>query len=100
MAKKKPVNTEAEAKRERDKRFGRRLAELRHARGFTQAELAKWSGVSLSYITELESGRRLLTATGLETAMNIAEVLKVNVAELLKEPENAEKPAKGRPRVE
>jgi len=37
--------------------FGRAIAELRHARGETQAELAASMGLSRSYLAQFERGR-------------------------------------------
>lgn len=51
-------------------KFNERLKELRKAAGLTQAQLAKLSGVSYSYVTKLESGesdnptREILEAIG------------------------------------
>lgn len=86
--------------RDPDARFGRRIAELRHARGLTQEELAKLSGVSQSYIAELEHGRRLVPAMRLSMAAALAKALRVEIGGLLEEPESDERPGRGRPAQE
>ena len=45
-------------KKEMDPAFGARIKELREAAGFTQASLAKSSGVPLGTIREIEQGKR------------------------------------------
>lgn len=45
--------------------FGRRIRELRHARGITQKEMARALGVSPAYLSALEHGRRGLPSWAL-----------------------------------
>lgn len=53
--------------------FGRRLRELRRARGLTQGELAS-SGVSASYVSLLEAGKRVPTAAAVQALSSRLEV--------------------------
>lgn len=52
------------------------LAAIREARGISKAGLAKVDGLSASYITQLEKGRRTNPST--ETLVNLAEALQVD----------------------
>lgn len=81
------------------KRYGRRLAELRRDRGFTQAELAERAGLSLSTIADLERGRRLVPKLAMEIAQKLARALAVRMDALLEEPDDPSPPQKGRPTV-
>ncbi|GMV15896.1 MAG: hypothetical protein AMXMBFR56_41200 [Polyangiaceae bacterium] len=63
--------------------LGRRIAELRQARGFTQDGFSERVGVSLRYIQSVEGGRENLTV---ETLEKLAKVLRAPVAELFVPP--------------
>jgi transcriptional regulator with XRE-family HTH domain len=63
--------------------FGRRVRELRHERGWTQEELSFQSGLSRSYIADIERGKRnvaLVNICALADAFNIEtqEVMKLD----------------------
>ena len=60
--------------------FAARLRELRHSRGFTQAELAGKAHVTTSYIGRLESGG---AAPGIDLVDRLAKALGTTVQELL-----------------
>jgi transcriptional regulator with XRE-family HTH domain len=55
---------------------GRELKDSRHALGLTQAEVAKRLGVSPSYISAVEAGRRNLT---LGQLANIANAMRLGI---------------------
>lgn len=52
---------------------------LRHYRNMTQAELAKASGISRPYLTEIETGKK---DGSLRAMKALAEALEVNVGDL------------------
>lgn len=60
--------------------FGRRLAQVREAKGKSQAELAVASGVKRAYIWRVEDGR---TLPSLRTAAKLAAGLGVTMSTLL-----------------
>jgi transcriptional regulator with XRE-family HTH domain len=60
--------------------FAKRLKELRAKRGLTQAQLAKLSGVSHSYLSRIEIGMQEPTLGIIE---KLAKALKVKPSELL-----------------
>jgi len=60
--------------------FGKRMAELRKARGLTQAELGDQIGVNQTAIGSYEIGRRRIP---LSQVAPLAEALGVSVAELV-----------------
>lgn len=60
--------------------FGKRVAELRKARGLTQAELGEQIGVNQTAIGSYEIGRRRIP---LSQVAPLAEALGVSVAELV-----------------
>jgi len=62
-------------------RFGRRLRELRDARGWSQDYLAETSGIGRTHISQLENGRR---EAGLRMVETLAGAFGVTAAELLK----------------
>lgn len=62
-------------------RFGKRLAMLRRARGWTQQDLADRSGINRTYISALEHGERNI---GLLNLARLAEALEVPAVELLR----------------
>lgn len=55
---------------------GRKLSDTRHALGLTQAEVAKRLGVSASYISAVEAGKRNLTLAQLA---NIANAMRLGI---------------------
>ncbi len=63
--------------------MGRRVAEVRRARGLTQAELAEAAGVTTRYIQTIESGRQNLTLVSL---FHVAAALRVAVLDLFVAP--------------
>ncbi len=77
--------------------FGRRVGELRRARGWTQAELAERWGVSLGYVQLVEHGRENLT---LESLALLASVLRIQPLELLRPPRSRARRRPGRPKKE
>jgi len=56
--------------------IGRKLNETRHALGLTQAEVAERLGVSASYISAVEAGKRNLTLAQLA---NIAAAMRLGI---------------------
>ena len=54
------------------KGMGRRIAELREARGWTQKELSDRAGLSVTFLSEVENGRRNVSSGIL---LRIADVL-------------------------
>lgn len=73
--------------------LGRRIAELRHARGMTQAEFAEKMDWSLQYVSRVESGREHFRLTRL---IEIANLLEVDLIDLLRPPKSLEV-RRGRP---
>lgn len=63
------------------RRFGRRLADLRRRRDWTQTELAERSGINRTYISGLENGERNI---GLLNLVRLADALEVSPIELLR----------------
>lgn len=63
---------------------GRRLAQLREAKGLTQWELAKRTDLTIRTISHIENNRRGMRA---QTAQRIARALEISTDELLGEPE-------------
>ena len=61
-------------------KIGRRIAELRDAKGWTQSELAAKVGVTASAINQIESG--LTKRPNIETLFRIADALNVDAREL------------------
>lgn len=61
------------------RRFGARVQTLRRQRGMTQEQLAEAIGKSTDTVSNIETGR---LSTRIDTALRIAQVLKVNVADL------------------
>lgn len=60
--------------------FGRRLAELRRAKGWSQEKLALESGLARSYLGGVERGQRNIALLNI---CRLAETLEVPVAELM-----------------
>lgn len=61
--------------------FGKRIAEVRKAKGVTQSQLAERVNMSVVTIAYIETGKRWVR---LGTLDKIARALNVNVAELFK----------------
>lgn len=76
------------------KDVGRRVAELRRARGWTQEELAVQLSVSVQYVRRVEGGGENLT---IKSLVEIARVCGARTAELLSAPASR-RVVKGRPR--
>ncbi len=62
-----------------EKRFGKRLRELRHIRNYSQEELAFRCNVSKNYISDIERGQRNVSLKAIE---KIARGLEVEIYEL------------------
>ncbi|UWZ37979.1 helix-turn-helix transcriptional regulator [Dactylosporangium roseum] len=62
--------------------FGRRVRNLRQARGLSQEELAELAGVHRTYMSSLERGQRNV---GLDNILAIAAALGVPAADLFAE---------------
>jgi transcriptional regulator with XRE-family HTH domain len=62
-------------------KFGKRLAEIRKERGFTQEQLAEMVDVHRTYIGFIEQGKRNPTIGNIN---KIAKVLKVKLSELFR----------------
>jgi transcriptional regulator with XRE-family HTH domain len=63
------------------RKFGKKIAELRKNREWTQEELAFKSVISASYLGSIERG---ITDTTISTAKRISKALNVELFELLK----------------
>ena len=77
------------------KNVGRRIAELRQSRGFTQETFAVRLGTSVQYVSRVEAGSQNL---GIHSLVKIANALKVSLQELVALPTTLERPKPGRPR--
>lgn len=64
------------------KRFGARLALIRHSRGLTQAQLAEKVNMSIVAIAYLETGKRWAR---IGTLARLSEVLEVSLKELFED---------------
>lgn len=73
---------------------GRRIAELRRAKHWTQEQFAAEAEVLIGYVRRVEGGYENLSLESLE---KLATLLEVDVVELLKPPAAAEV-RRGRPR--
>ncbi|HJL26627.1 MAG TPA: helix-turn-helix transcriptional regulator, partial [Polyangiaceae bacterium LLY-WYZ-15_(1-7)] len=73
--------------------LGRRVAELRTRRGWTQQVFAEKADFSVKYLQRIESGRANLSVRSL---VKLAAVLAVGVAELFAPPESRDA-RRGRP---
>ncbi|HEY3821627.1 MAG TPA: helix-turn-helix transcriptional regulator [Polyangiaceae bacterium] len=76
--------------------LGLRIAELRHRRGWTQAQLAERLDVSTRYIAEVESGVNMSVVT----LCGVARVLGVKTAALFEAPTSRALRRPGRPRTQ
>lgn len=59
--------------------FGRRLRELRQARGLSQEELAFRAGVHRTYVSSAERGERNVSLVNIE---RLAKALEVEISDL------------------
>lgn len=71
--------------------IGEKLRKLRKDNGLTLKELSKQAGLSISFISDIENGRR---NPRLENLDKLAKALKVDVSVLLGEDESAPNPGK------
>jgi transcriptional regulator with XRE-family HTH domain len=76
--------------------FGRRVAELRREKGWTQQQFAERWGVSLGYVQLVEGGRENLT---IESLALLAGVLKTRASALLEPPRTRPTRRPGRPKT-
>jgi len=74
--------------------IGRRIAELRGARDWTQQAFADHLGVTLKYVQRLESGSENLTIV---TMVHVANALGAKVASLFEKPVTTARRGPGRP---
>lgn len=63
-------------------RLGRKIRDLRRARGWRQIDLAAHSELSKTHINELEAGKREI---GLRALERLAAALDLNISDLMKE---------------
>jgi transcriptional regulator with XRE-family HTH domain len=75
--------------------LGRRLSELRRAKGWTQAQLAERLGVTLRDYQAVEGGRRNVT---MRTVVSLAAAFGVDVRALFEEPASRAERRRGRPK--
>ena len=80
--------------REQLKRLGRRIAELRRGRGFTQERAAEGLGMLAPNYARVEQGRQNVTV---DTLVRIANLLDVEVFDLFAVPNDTAPPRPGRP---
>jgi DNA-binding XRE family transcriptional regulator len=71
---------------------GRRIRQLRKARGLTQMELAEKANIPQSMVSQIESGARRGSAIALETARMLAFVLEVSLDALAGVPTDEQDP--------
>lgn len=76
--------------------LGRRLAELRRERGWTQAQAAERAGMSETDYRAIEHGRRAIT---LRTAFHLAQTLGATMRTLFDTPVTRAPRRPGRPRA-
>jgi len=75
--------------------LGRKIAELRRLRGFTQAQISELANVSLGYWQAIERGTENLSVRSL---VRLSKVLGVNVGTLFEQPRLKTPRRTGRPR--
>jgi transcriptional regulator with XRE-family HTH domain len=66
--------------------FGKLIKEQRKAKGLTQQQVADYTGLDRSFLSELERGKML---PSLETFFKLAPVLKLKPAEFIEKIERA-----------
>jgi transcriptional regulator with XRE-family HTH domain len=76
--------------------LGRRLSEIRMARGMTQAQVAVEMGVDVKYIKDFEGGRQ--PNPTLQTIMSFAHAVDARVGELFVPPTTRKRRKAGRPK--
>lgn len=67
---------------EKYKEIGIKISKYRKQKNLTQEELANKTGISYSYITQIEAPN-VVTKMSLEVLFDIAEVLNVDIKDLL-----------------
>ncbi|MBK9033454.1 MAG: helix-turn-helix transcriptional regulator [Myxococcales bacterium] len=78
--------------------FGRRVAEVRHDRGWTPEQLAERAEVSVRYVQHIEQGTQNLS---IRSAVKLAGVLRCRSGCSSKRPGGRKQPSKrGRPRAQ
>ena len=75
-----PKRRKAQERERRNRMLGKRLAELRGARDFTQRELAEKLGVGQSLVSHFEAGRRSFDSL---LVVELAQILGITTDELL-----------------
>jgi transcriptional regulator with XRE-family HTH domain len=63
------------------RKFGKRIAELRQTRGFSQEDFAQKCGFHRNYVGRVERGESNIAFEG---AASIAKALKISLSELFK----------------
>ena len=63
------------------KRFGKKVRQLRNERGFSQERLGELAKLHRTYIGMIERGEKNITLTNIE---KLAKALKVNVTDLVR----------------
>ncbi len=63
------------------KRLGKRLASIRQEKQMTQAQLARLSGLSLKYVSMIESG----TNPSMRTIMKVCDALETEVSDVMEQ---------------
>ena len=74
------MKTEKNREQEEARRIGSRIRELREARGWTQRQLSRWTGVAATRLSRIERGLRL---PRLLEAMAFREVFALGLEELV-----------------
>lgn len=59
-----------------EKELSLKIREIRELRGFSQAELARYMGVTQGYVSAIESGNY---AVGLKVLQQVADILKFEI---------------------
>ncbi len=75
--------------------IGRRVAELRRGRGWTQEKMAEKIGTSVQWLSRIEGGGENVT---IDTLVGLANILGVGVVELLTPLEGDDVRRKARPK--
>ncbi len=70
------------ARRSTQQKIGKRLREIRTAKGWTQEKLEELSGLDRTYISDIERGVRNPSVKSIE---KLAKALRVKPAELLRD---------------